>query len=389
MYPQTQTPTLAEGPLTALRDLMQAVRQLDSLTAQVGPFSLYPDAGDQAPELVAAVCEAVDVPLTFDRPADGRKDFAVVALGAEIQRAQSAPELGGLHPAEATAAARIWHEEENAGIRWHAVRRPDGSVVRAVEAGPPQAPCVVLSTPSGMGYRLTQPWLTALRDTHRCVIVEARGTSGLIEDPEDFDRCGYDFGPQVEDLLAVIEELGTDPVHIMGLCAGAAVALEATARRPDRVGSLSLWHADLELGTAAEKTNQQINLRNILDLAGESRDTAAWLRGKLTGGPMTGVPYGVGPLVVRPYAATELFYRYAKLTAATMHQDSRQTVRRVSQRCLVVTNVGDPIAHPAGSRWVADTVPGARQVVVEYRDHLDAFGAPPEYVACLRSFLVP
>ncbi|MFC0527588.1 alpha/beta fold hydrolase [Phytohabitans kaempferiae] len=386
---RTRRPAGTADRDTALADLVDAVRQLEGLTAQVGPFALGSEVCDTAPEVVAAVCRALDVPLTFDAPSRGReRDHAVVALGAEIQRAQRAPGLAGLDPADAAAEARRRYEREEAGHRWHAVRRPDGTTVTAVEAGPADAPCVLLSAPCGMGYRLSLPWLAALRSSYRCVIVEARGTSGRIADPADFDRRGYGVGDQVGDLLATVDALATGPVHLMGLCAGVAVALEAAARAPDRVGSLSLWHADLELGAEAEKTDHQVNLRAMLDLGGESRDTAAWLRDKLTAGQMTGVPEGLGPLVVRPYATAELFYRYAKLTGATMHWDSRPTVARVSQPCLVVTSADDSTAHPAGSRWLAATVPGARLVEAEHGHHLDAFRATPAQVSWLTSFLV-
>jgi len=383
-------PAMTGAVRAALAELVEALRQLEGLTDQVGPFALYPDSCDRAPDLVPALCRALDIPLTFDASSPGgERDFAVVALAAEIQRTQRSPELAGLDSAELIAEARRLYEEENAGYRVHAIRRPDGSLITAVEAGSPAAPCVLLSPPCALSYRLSLPWLRILRSSYRCVIIQTRGTSERIEDPTDFDRRGYDVDRQVEDLVAVTEELDTGPVHLMGLCAGATVALATAARHPDRVSSLSLWHADLELGADAEKTEHQINLRELLDLGGESRDTAAWLRNRLTSGPMTGVPERIGPLVVRPYATTELFYRYAKLTAATMHWDSRPTAAAIGQPCLVVTSADDGTAHPAGSRRLAEIVAGARLVVAEHGDHLDAFRATAEQVGLLCSFLAP
>ncbi|MEO3808404.1 alpha/beta hydrolase [Sphaerisporangium sp. B11E5] len=370
----------------ALADLADAVRQLEGLTAQVGPFALYPDACDREPELVAALCRALEVPLTFDAPARDR-DFALVGLAAEIRRAQRAPELAGLCAEDAAEQARRLRQEENTRYRTHAVHRPDGSVITVVDAGPPDAPCVLVSPPCALSYRLSLPWLTALGSAYRCLVIQTRGTSERIAEPEVFDQRGHDVVHQVDDLLAVAEEVATGPVHLMGICGGAAVALAAAAWRPDRVSSLSLWHADLELGEEAQKTDHQINLRAMLDLAGESRDTAAWLRGKLTSGPMTGVPERIGPLVVRPYATAELFYRYARLTAATMHWDSRQTAVKVDRPCLVVTSDDDDTAHPAGSRRLAEIIPGARLVSADHGNHLDAFRATPGQVACLTSFL--
>jgi 3-oxoadipate enol-lactonase len=379
-------PTMTEALRTALADLVDAVRQLEGLTGQVGPFALYPDACAQSPEAVAALCQALGVPLTFDASSRDR-DFAVVALGAEIQRAQRSPQLAGLRAEDVAAAGRQLHQEESAGYQVHAVRRPDGSVITAVEAGPRHAPCVLLSPPCALSYRLCLPWLRALRPSYRCVIAATRGASERFEATEDFDRRGYDVACQAADLLAVTGELGTGPVHLMGLCGGTAVALAAAARRPDLIRSLSLWHADLELGGEAEKTDHQVNLRALLDLGGESRDTASWLRDKLTSGPMTGVPDGIGPLVVRPYATAELFYRYAKLTGATMHWDSRPTAARVSQPCLIVTTEDDRTAHPAGSRRLAEIMPGTRLVMAGHGDHLNAFRATAGQVSCFTSFL--
>jgi pimeloyl-ACP methyl ester carboxylesterase len=260
-------------------------------------------------------------------------------------------------------------------------------VITAVEAGPREARCILISPPCALSYRLSLPWLRALRSSYRCVIMQTRGTCERIVELEDFDRRGCGVSHQVADLLSLTEELATGPVHVIGLCDGAAVALAAAAQRPDRVSSLSLWHAALDLGGEAEKTGHQINLRELLDLGGESRDTAAWLREKLTSGPMSGVPDGIGPLVVRPYATPELFYRYARLSGATMRWDSRQPAADAKQPCLVVTSEDDQTAHPAGSRRLAEIVAGARLVVAGHGTHLDAFRATTEQVATLTSFL--
>ncbi|MEU9662924.1 alpha/beta fold hydrolase [Streptomyces chartreusis] len=390
---RTTPPAASAAPrrTAALTELVEAIRQLEGLTRQIGPVSLPSYTCDRAPELVSAVCRELDVPLTFDAPAGGReRDHAVAALVTEIHRAQSAPELADLSPRDVpdlAAEARLFRDEEDAGYRLHAVHRPDGTVITAVETGPADAPCILLSPACAMSHRLSLPWLRALRTSYRCVVLQTRGTGEHIEDPEDFDRRGYGVPEQAGDLTALIETLATGPVHLMGLCGGAVPALVAAAQHPDHVGSLSLWHADLELGRDAEKTEHQVNLRALLDLAGESRATASWMRDKLTSGPMTGVPAGIGPLVVRPYATPELFYRYAKLTGATMHWDSRPTAAEVAQPCLVVTSRDDNTAHPAGSRRLAEILSDARLEVAGHGTHLDAFDATPEQVSCLLSFL--
>ncbi|MET7312315.1 alpha/beta hydrolase [Streptomyces sp. NPDC005571] len=385
MAPETQLSDVTDtGTLAALAALVAAVRQLEGLTRQVGPFALPDGTCDQAPEQVAAVCRALDVPLTFDSPGH---DHALASLAAGIRRAQSAPALAGLRPARAADEARRIYAEENAELRTHSVSRPDGSTVLAVESGARDAPCVVMSSACAMSYRLCLPWLEALATDYRCIVIQTRGTGEPVTDPADFDRYGSGVAEQAGDILAVMDALDTGPVHLMGLCGGAVPALVAAAREPGRVRSLSLWHADLELGPDAEKSEHQTNLRALLDMAGESRDMAGWMRDKLASGPMKGVPDSIGPLAVRPYATTELFYRYAKLTGATMHWDSRATANQVKQPTLIVTSRDDHTAHPAGSRRLAQLLPGSRLVVTDHGSHLDAFNGTSKQVGTLISFL--
>lgn len=368
----------------ALAALVRALRQLEGLVHQVGPFALPAGTCDRAPELVAAVCRELGIALTFDGP---EGDHAYAALATEIRAAQSAPELAGLTPEEAAREAALIRDVEDAQLRFHTVKRPDGAELSVVETGPESAPCILLSSACGMSHRLALPWLTVLGNDYRCVVLQTRGTGEHITDPAGFDRQGYGVPQQAGDVLAVAQALETGPLHLMGLCGGAVPALVAAVQSPELVRSLSLWHADIDMGGASAKTDHQTNLRAMLDLAGESRDTAGWLRDKLASGPMSGVPAGVGPLVVRPYATAELFYRYAKLTGATMHWDSRPTAAAVSQPCLIVTSKDDRTAHPDGSRRLAELIPGAQLAVAEHGDHLDAFKASDEHRGMLMSFL--
>ncbi len=381
--------TATSSPPT-VADLADAVAQLEGLTIQVGRFDLPADTCAHAPELTRAVCHELGVPLSFGATGRAGPDHAAAALGAEIRRAQRDPALAGLEPEQVAAlarSARQRHDAHRARFRRRSVRRPDGTVLTVVETGPPDAPGVLISPACAMGYRLALPWLEALGDRYRCLVLQTRGTSEQITDPGDFDRRGYSVPDQAADVVAVIRALTTSPVHLMGLCGGAVPALLAAADQPALVHSLSLWHADLELGDEAAKTDHQVNLRALLDLAGQDRAAATAVRDMLTSSPMSGIPDRIGPLVVTPYATGELLYRYAKLVGATMHWDSRATATQVGQPCLMITSGDDHTAHPEGSRRLAEILPDARLDVTGHGTHLDAFCARDDQVATLTSFL--
>lgn len=366
----------------------EAILQLSGLTRQLGTLALPEGTCDTAPEIVEAMCEALAVPLVFTAPASDRtKDFAIVALAAEIQREQRAPALSEISLSVAAERAHQRLQTERRTVREHRLPRPDTTRLTVVETGPTDAPAIVISLPCMLSYRLALPWLAALGHRYRCVVLQGRGSGEPIENAEDFDDRGYDMQAQAGDLVAVAEELGDAPVHVMGICGGAAVALAAAADRPDVIGSLSLWHPDLELGDEVERTDHQINLRALVDLGAQSRETGSWIRDKVVSGPMTGVPEGIGPLVVSPYASAELFYRYASLTAATMSWDGRGAAKQLRGPLLVVTSEDDNLAHPAASHRMAQLVDGAQELTARRGSHLDAFRAIPAHVDRLVTFL--
>ncbi|WP_226362203.1 alpha/beta fold hydrolase [Pseudonocardia sp. ICBG1142] len=374
----------------ALCDLVGAVRQLAGLTEQVGPFSLPAGTDANAPALLEAVCGALRVPLRFDGPSPGvARDYAPAVLAAEIHRAQAVQALATLDDVDAVAeSARQIADEQDAGLRSIIVDRSGAPVITAVEAGPPDGPRVLVSPPCAMSPLLSLRWVRKLAALgYRCLVPATRGTTGRIVEATDFDRHGSGVEDQVDDLAAAAATLGGSRIHLMGLCGGATAALALAARRPDLVESLSLWHAAAQLGPEVPESAHQANLRTTLDIAAESRDTTAWLRRRLVAGPMTGVPPGIGPLVVRPYATDELLYRYAKLMVATMHEDSRAAVSAIRQPCLLVTSEADSTAHPAGSRWIAAELPGAQLALTGHVDHLDAFRATDSQLSMLTGFL--
>ncbi len=368
----------------ASRLIADRTMQLDGLAGQVGHVSLPSPKDPAVGSLGDAVCAAADLPIAFDL--GDRPSAADEALGAELIRAledaRARGETDGLG-----GAVAAWRRVDRAQLRRSQVVAEDGVVLDVVESGSESGPTVVLASACAMSDRLVAEWMRSLSGSIRCLTIETRGTSGPLGDASAFDAMGADVPNQAGDLITVIENRADQPVHLMGLCGGAVNALYAAAARPDLVGDLSLWHGDFELGGESAKTQHQQNLRELLDSASTSRATAAELRAILAESPLAGVPAGLGPIVVRPYVHDELFYRYARLTGATMHWDSRECIRQVHQPTLVVTTLDDTTAHPDGSLAVAERLSHAAIEVQEHGTHLDAFTPSHHRRELLESFL--
>lgn len=256
---------------------------------------------------------------------------------------------------------------------WVTVRGEDGVPVRAYVAGHPAAPPLLVVSACGMPARLTRHWVDRLRGRFRVVVGESRAlfppTAGT--DPD----AGVDA--QVRDLVAVADHLGVTGAHVVGLCGGAVVAVVAAHRHPELVASMSLWHGDFELGSAAAKTDHQRDLLGMMQMAARSRAGAAAVHGVIGTTMRTGSPPDLAHLVLYPYATPELLYHYCRLNGAIMTTDVRPLLAGVRQPTLVVTSASDRTAHPDGSRYVAGELPTARLVVSERGDHLSLFRDVP------------
>ncbi|GAA3452381.1 alpha/beta fold hydrolase [Dactylosporangium matsuzakiense] len=266
------------------------------------------------------------------------------------------------------------------------VRTADGVTLRTYAAGDPGRPAIILASACGMPAQLCEPWMRHLAGTHYVITWETRGLFDPRCSDADFDTLACDLSAQADDLLAVMDHYGLPDAHLMGLCGGAVIALQAAERAPRRVSSLSLWHGDFS-GTPGPTTTHQDNLKALMAMAATSRDDAAAINGALAQTALAAVPADVAHLVVYPYVTAELFYRYCLLTGATMTTDITALVPGVRQPVLVITSGDDHTAHPGGSHRIADALPAATLRVEPHGDHISVFGAGPRLRQILADFL--
>ena len=304
----------------------------------------------------------------------GRLALACLAGAGEAER------LAGLPPVAVEQAVARATEGALVARTLHAA---DGTALRCYSDGDGESPAVVLVSACGMPVGLVESWIRHLATSFRVVTWESRD---LFVDDGEFDRKGHDLAVQVGDLLAVLDGFDLHDAHLMGLCGGAAIALGA-ADSP-RVGSLSLWHGDFELGDEAPKTQHQRDVHALLTMAGRSRRSAANLH-QLFRRPATlaTMPAVLAPQLLYPYANPELLYRYGRLNGAIMGTDCRPLLAEDRKPTLVVTSDDDVTAHPQGSVYAAASLQHGRLEVLSHGDHLAAFEAGPDRRLLATSFL--
>jgi pimeloyl-ACP methyl ester carboxylesterase len=251
------------------------------------------------------------------------------------------------------------------------VRTRDGLVLDAFTTGDPSRPAVVLVPPCGMPVQLSLGWLRALREDYFVVTWQSRGLFAP-GGPEEGMAGGVN--DQADDLLAVMDAFDLSACHVMGLCGGAVITLDAVHRCPERFGSVSLWHGDYDFGADTTKTDHQKDVQALMEMGADSLDKATAYQ-KLMHRPaaLAKIPEAVAPMVLYPYATPALFHHYCRLNLAIMTFDITDLLGDIALPTLVVTSRTDMTAHPAGSHRVARELARAQLVEEPTGDHLSVF----------------
>jgi pimeloyl-ACP methyl ester carboxylesterase len=124
-----------------------------------------------------------------------------------------------------------------AGLTASDVRTPRLAAHVVERAGAGEAPPVVLVHGNVSSSLFFQPLMLGLPDGIRALAVDLRGFGDSETLPVDATRGLRDYS---DDVAAVLDTLGTGPVHLVGWSMGGGVVLQLLLDRPDLVASVTL-----------------------------------------------------------------------------------------------------------------------------------------------------
>lgn len=229
-------------------------------------------------------------------------------------------------------------------------------------------------------------WLTGLARNHTLVRYDERGC-GL----SDWDVDKFNLDAWVLDLETVVDALELERFPLLGISQGASIAVEYAVRHPEKVSHLILYggyirgrmHRDL---TPRQREELEVTLQLIR--IGWGQEHAAFRQ--------------VFSSLFLPEGTPEQFHAFnelqrissspeiaAKIVEGFQYIDVRERARHVTQPTLILHAKGDLRIPFEEGRLMAATIPNARLVPLESRNHilLESEPAWDDFMEEFESFL--
>ncbi|MTW16409.1 3-oxoadipate enol-lactonase [Rhodoplanes serenus] len=230
----------------------------------------------------------------------------------------------------------------------------EGCALRVEVEGPETAPAVVLSSSLGADHTMWEPQVAPLARHFRVVRYDRRGHggSGVTPGPYTIERLG-------RDALAILDGLGIDKAHWVGLSLGGMVGQWLGANAPQRLGRLVLanttshmadkqpWHdriAVVRAGGLAAIVDKVMGLWFTEEFREREPDAVARIRAAFLATPVDG---------------------YIACGEAVRDMDQRDLLARIAVPTLVVAGRYDQSTPIEAAEFIRRNVPGAQLTILE------------------------
>ena len=248
--------------------------------------------------------------------------------------------------------------------------------MHAVEEGRPDGPVVLLAGSLGSTLEMWDPQVPALSERYRVVRYDARGHGRSPVPPGP-----YALDDLVDDAVALLDRLGVERAHVVGLSLGGMTALRLAAREPHRVDRLAVLCSSSLLGPASAWQERARLVRAEGTAAVAPTVVQRWFTPALR---------EQRPELVR---AMELMVGatpadgYASCCEAIAAMDLRADLARVACPTLALAGAEDPATPPEHLAAIAQGVAGAQLLVLPGAAHLANVEQSAAVNAALLTFL--
>lgn len=242
--------------------------------------------------------------------------------------------------------------------------------------GTPGTPVLLLSNSIGTDLHMWDVTVPRLAEHFHVLRYDARGhgASGAPSGPYSIDRLG-------RDVVELLDALGLQRVHMLGLSLGGIVAQWLGIHVPERIDRLVLSNTAAHLGPTAYFDNAIAELRRAPDMHATAE---TFLRN-----------WFPAPMLERNDPAVAPFRRTLLATpregiiggwAAVRDADLRRTIALIPHPTLVIAGRYDTVTSARHGEEIVATIPGARLLVLD-TVHLANVEQPEAFLAGVLDFL--
>ncbi len=226
-------------------------------------------------------------------------------------------------------------------------------------------------------------WWEELAANHTVIRFDQRG-SGL----SDRNVADLSFDAWVSDLEAVVDVLQLEHSMLLGISQGGAVAIEYTARHPEKVEKLLLYGAYARGGLKRGGSLEEHEARVTLTKHGWGRDDPTY-RQIFTSGFMPGATAEQASWFNELQRVSTSPETAARLQEIMAHIDVLDRLPEITAPTLVLHAVGDLRVPYEQGRQISSLIPGAKLVGLDSNNHL-LIESEPAWKTCqaaVREFL--
>jgi len=245
--------------------------------------------------------------------------------------------------------------------------------------GPADAPVVTLSHALGAAGALFDAQAAQLRPRYRVLRYDARGHGA-----SDVPPGPYTLSALAADALGLLDHLGIERTHFVGLSMGGLVGMAAALAAPARIRSLVLCDTTACYGEAGQAMWRE-RLRTVetegLTEALIERTLEIWFSPRFRAEAPAAVDR------VRAMLRATDPGGYAAAARAIGFVDLRDQLAAIRCPTLVVVGADDPGTPPAMARELAARIPGARLLVLPGVRHCSVVEAAAALAPELEAFL--
>lgn len=255
-------------------------------------------------------------------------------------------------------------------------RTGDGCRIAYRIDGAPRKPVLVLSNSIGTDMRMWEGDVPRLADHFRVVRYDARGHGA-----SDAPLGAYSVARLGRDVVELLDELGIERAHFLGLSLGGIVGQWLGIHVPERIDRLVLSNTSSYLGPATQWDERIASVLQAPDMV-ETAET--FLRNWFPARMLEARDPRVEPFRAMLLATSR--DGLAGSYAAVRDMDFRRTIALIDRPTLVIAGQLDTVTAASHGAAIARTIPGAKLMILP-AVHLSNVEYPAELSGAVLDFL--